>query len=156
MSENTGTNSTKSGPGRPSKSDRDSKRSNLSARITSDLSNRLDAAAKASGRSLSQEVGYRLEQSFSSVDARNEGFGGEQAYKVMRWLALSLDLSADVTGKDWRTDRRTMRMAIEAMSTMLEGGVGEIKDPPDAAAEHEGRQIGERLGSALTELALRD
>jgi Arc-like DNA binding dprotein len=45
------------------------KRIPLNMRTTRELRDRLDAAARASGRSLVQEVEYRIEQSFQTAEA---------------------------------------------------------------------------------------
>lgn len=42
-------------------------------RVTNEMRERLESAAADSGRSLGQEVEYRLEQSFSGITARDEG-----------------------------------------------------------------------------------
>ncbi len=53
-------------PGRPPAGPYEGKRKTLSTRITPELRDKLEAASKASGRSLSQEIELRLDRSFQT------------------------------------------------------------------------------------------
>lgn len=59
------------GPGRPQLALGEGKRFPLNMRTTKVLRDRMVTASKASGRSLSQEVEYRLERSFLEQDFAN-------------------------------------------------------------------------------------
>lgn len=50
--------------GRPTKQPAPGKRASLGLKVTADIKRRLDAAARANGRTQSQEAEVRLEQSF--------------------------------------------------------------------------------------------
>ena len=83
------------GGGRKPQGEFAGKRAVLSTRITQETRNRLKAAARASGRSLSQEIEFRLRASFATAqqqDAQNRALGyliGQMA----AWI-----------GPDWRTN----------------------------------------------------
>ncbi|MBT4589587.1 MAG: hypothetical protein HOC57_09915 [Rhodospirillaceae bacterium] len=87
--------------GRPPKGPYAEKRKTLSTRITEGLRLDLEKAAKSTGRSLSQEIEFRLEQSFISEQAKFSEFGGEANYKKFRTFAGVADLVSEVAGKDW-------------------------------------------------------
>ena len=55
-------------PGRPSLPDDEKRSRNLTFRSRTDLRDRLSAAASKSGRSISEEVEFRLEESFATAD----------------------------------------------------------------------------------------
>jgi hypothetical protein len=77
------------------------KRYPLNMRTTKETRERLEAAALASGRSLAQEVEYRLEQSIDQIEA----FGGAVPYKLMGALAGFASVISDVRGKEWLRHR---------------------------------------------------
>jgi hypothetical protein len=64
------------------------KRIPLNMRTTREIRNRLTTAAIASGRSLAQEVEYRLERSFRDDDLnkRLDDFGEQIAERLLRKL----------------------------------------------------------------------
>jgi hypothetical protein len=59
------------------------KRYPLNMRTTKEIRDRLEAAARQAGRSLAQEVEYRLDQSFLDEDA----WGGAEVQSLLRGLA---------------------------------------------------------------------
>ena len=74
--------------GRPTKPPVEGTRVMLGLRVTANIKRKLEAAAIESGRSLSQEAEFRLEQSFERVDfeALQEDLAGRIAKKVdVRW-----------------------------------------------------------------------
>ncbi len=116
------------------------KRKTLTTRITEGMRNQLEAAAKANDRSLSQDIEFRLEQSFlierGAVDVRNavlqgvyESFGGEDKYRLLQPLAL---IAYHSIGADWNTTVSGRRQAYAAMAVLNEMIAGEAtKDMAD-------------------------
>ncbi len=67
---------------------------------------RLEREAADSGRSLVQEVEFRLERSFRDEDALIEAFGGRYTYdvlKVMGSVAAQIQTREGKTAADWKT-----------------------------------------------------
>jgi hypothetical protein len=77
------------------------KRYPLNMRTTREMRERLEASARASGRSLAQEVEIRLEQSFRVDDVRREikEFAAREADYQKRINQLT-DLLLQITTKD--------------------------------------------------------
>ena len=70
----------------------------------------LEAAADATGRSLSQEAELRLEQSLTN---QRELFGGEELYRLFRLLGAAAGVVEQRTGSSWSTDYKTF-LAVKA------------------------------------------
>ncbi len=133
-------------PGRPPRGEYVDKRKTLSTRITSELRDRLDKSADESGRSLSQEIEFRLEQSFRAEDAYYREFGDKSLYMTMRWFALTLDEAQQITEKPWKKDEETFGIAANALWTMLRKGMPESgAGLPDKRADRMGRRLGENF-----------
>ena len=110
-------------PGRPPRGEYVDKRKTLSTRITSELRDRLDKSADESGRSLSQEIEFRLEQSFRDQKALYREFGGQENYNIMRFLALIPHFAEAMTRQPWREDRETFRIVMKAIEATFETGI---------------------------------
>ncbi len=104
--------------GRPPLPPEAGKRFPLNMRTTKNIRDELQAAAHASGRSLAQEVEYRLEQSFQVEKNRYREFRNKKTYHLMRWFAATLRASELFTEKSWVTDEETFLIALEAMKTL--------------------------------------
>ena len=94
------------------------KRKTLTTRITNKTRENLDAAAKATDRSLSQEIEFRLERSFLQDEADErvreavlegiyDSFGGEKKFGVMRLKASMIQMVEQYTGKSYFEDPHT-------------------------------------------------
>ena len=70
--------------GRPSLPSDQGKRAHFTTRLRTGLKKSLEAEAANAGRSLSEEIEFRLERSFADQDALNEAFGGAHNLAVMR------------------------------------------------------------------------
>jgi hypothetical protein len=104
------------------------KRYPLNMRTTKETRDRIESAARASGRSLVQEVEHRLEQSFQDDDRLTEAFGGELAFKLMRALAGFATVLSGRRNKDWLRDQGVFD---EVVSQWI-GAMRELR-PPDPA-----------------------
>ena len=118
------------------------KRPSMGFRPTSELREKLESAAAESGLSLTQEVERRLEWSFSDPDARLQGFGSEERLKLLRTLALAVDMVETTTGKDILTDPDTASVAYDAMEGILDGIlVARPGAPLDKTSPAEGQEM---------------
>ena len=107
------------------------KRKTLTTRITNKTRESLDAAAKATDRSLSQEIEFRLERSFLQDEADErvreavledvyESFGTEKkTFLIMRALASVAQMAEQITGKSWLEDPGTNRLANSMISEAI-------------------------------------
>ena len=114
--------------GRPPLAETEGRRSVLNARVTRETRRRLEETAAGSGRSLSQEIEIRLEQSFSEEEARYKEFGGKPYYELARMLAWTTSLVETVTGKTWRQDVET-RHEVETAISRFFGRFGAAEPP---------------------------
>jgi hypothetical protein len=74
----------------------------LSTRIRRDTRDALARAAKARGRSLSQEIENRLRRSFESEAKLVDMFGGSTNYRLVQMIAIAMSLrSEDGPQADW-------------------------------------------------------
>jgi TraY domain len=87
--------------GRPSLPKGEGKRHAIGLRATADLRRKLEEGAKQSGRSLSQEAEFRLENSYRDDDRIAESFGGDLTFKIMRALAAIVLVMNSLRGEDW-------------------------------------------------------
>jgi hypothetical protein len=101
-------------PGRPTTAAKPGQKSTLSLRLTAELKTRLDAAAKANDRPLSQEAEIRLEQSFKTQSLLSEvltlAYGPDVA-KVMLEFGEQL-LIANALGYEREEQHRYERLKL--------------------------------------------
>ena len=96
------------------------KSSVFSTRIRPDLRQGLEKAAKQSGRSLSQEVEFRLRRSFVEDDRIADAFGDRQTYRLMRMMADAIHIFDEPAGsKRWTDNPVTFHLAQEAVIAVL-------------------------------------
>ena len=128
--------------GRPPLGPDEGKRSVLNARITTRLRANLEMAAAETGRSLSQEIEFRLEQSFLRETAQHEAFGGEHVDALMRVLGNAVRLIEATGGKKWQEDRETFTWVKATIEKLLDA-LG-----PAAGAYTDGEQgrLGDDIG----------
>lgn len=72
-------------------SGRGDRRKTTSTRITPETRAQLEEAAAQTGRSLAQEIEFRLEKSFLTDDARFAQFGGKEKFTLCRLFAVCAD-----------------------------------------------------------------
>ncbi len=106
------------------------KRKTLTTRITNKTRENLDAAAKATDRSLSQEIEFRLERSFLQDEADEriretvlkdiyDSFGKKKTFRIMRLLASMVQIVEQTTGKSWLEDPETNIWVNEMISEAI-------------------------------------
>jgi len=110
----------------------------------------LEEAAEETGRSLSQEIEFRLEQSFSNEEAKYETFGGKHTYSLMRLLGSAVSLVETGTGKKWRDDRLTYRQAKATIDKLLDGlGPHTKEELDDKVLREKADGIGDALATVI-------
>ncbi len=113
---------------RPKRVDR---RKTTSTRITPEMRKRLEAGAAQSGRSLAQEIEFRLAQAFAkekkqaaisdeAVRGIYASFGKLETFLVARLLANAIQTIEAVTGKNWMDDPEAHRQTQVACITILD------------------------------------
>ncbi|TXN41424.1 Arc family DNA-binding protein [Methylobacterium sp. WL30] len=80
------------------------KRVPLNMRSTRELRDRLETAAEKSGRSIAQEVEFRLEQSFRESDLHAILLGGDRTAKLLQYISTAIKTSVSKDGRNWEND----------------------------------------------------
>ncbi|MGE0117654.1 MAG: TraY domain-containing protein [Dongiaceae bacterium] len=123
--------------GRPTKAAPPGTRASLGLKVTADTKRRLEEAAKASGRTQSQEAEARLERSFD-FDA---ALGGPQIADLVKAIghtmsaagALAFSLATGKSGRDgrWLSHPYAFNQAVQAAHRLIEASrpAGEIVVP---------------------------
>ncbi len=88
--------------GRPPLSPGKRRGASMGFRPTPGIRGKLEEAAKANGRSMSQEVEHRLERSFEEDEARG-GRNTNDVFKVMGAVAAHIQTRTGKTPADWKT-----------------------------------------------------
>ena len=88
--------------GRPPLKKGEAKRSSFNTRLRDRVKERLEAEAANAGRSLSEEIEFRLERSFAEEDAKIAEFGDKMTYRLMKLLSLAKEWVEEGTGKKMR------------------------------------------------------
>lgn len=105
----------------------------LQTRTTAPVRDRLEAAAKRSGRSMSQEMEMRLEQSFQTQDIaenvllliqkRDETLvdlmGGPKTLSLLHALSVIIGCVEHDIGKEWHTDSQSKAAVFSVLETVL-------------------------------------
>ena len=102
--------------GRPKLPDDVAKRHPLNMKCTAKLRAQLLAAAEISGRNLSAEVEYRLEQSFLPDDVL---VGTEQTQALLKAMSGAIEVAERATGKDWHEDPKTAGLVHQITEPLL-------------------------------------
>jgi hypothetical protein len=93
----------------------------FSTRIRPDLRIKLEKAAKDSGRSVSQEVEFRLRRSFTDDEKIAEMFFDRTTFALMRMVALAIHLNPlPENNRSWLEDPEQFESAIAAALNVLE------------------------------------
>ena len=91
------------------------KRQHLTMRVTQDMRDRIEAAATRNGRSRSQEMEFRLEQSLRS----DAGLGGPEQADLLRRMELVMDAASSVIGEAWWKRDVAWRLLRDCMGFLL-------------------------------------
>lgn len=110
--------------GRPPLKPGTPKRSSFNTRLRSKLKERLEAEAQEAGRSLSEEIEFRLEQSFRDEDT----FGGAPMASLFRLLAAAAQIIENDTGKSRDDDWDTYMITNEAWRALISASSPPVPD----------------------------
>jgi hypothetical protein len=91
--------------GRPALKPGSPKRSSFNTRLRDETKHRLESLAQIAGRSLSEEIEFRLEQSLRDDDALVERLGGKETYALLTVMGSVASLIQARTAKktaDWK------------------------------------------------------
>jgi len=103
--------------GRPPLPKEEGKRFALALRVTGPMRRALEEAANSSGRSISQEIELRLEQTFSNEKV----FGGDAMLGLLQMLAgAAAMVEARQGGKRWTSDWDTYQAVRRAWETIIQ------------------------------------
>lgn len=108
--------------GRPPAGEFKGKSTVFTTRIRPDLRERLSSSAEQNGRSLSQEVERRLNDSFRMEDRMEDIFGSTDNFWTMRVVAMALENSKLMHGssQNWRQDAQAFDSAMKIITKTLE------------------------------------
>jgi hypothetical protein len=103
------------------KGDYADKAATISTRITQDLRDWLETAAKKSGRSLSQEIETRLRRTFREEENLAKQFGSADAARVFTAIAQTLNMmrNSENPDADWLHDPYAFTLAADAINATL-------------------------------------
>jgi hypothetical protein len=90
----------------------------LTVRLRDQVRQELDAAAKAAGRSLSEEIEYRVELGLARRDYLHE-IWGHDIFMIADTAARSLDHIQQHTGKYWIQDDRTFVLFLRTLDEIV-------------------------------------
>lgn len=118
------TSHTKSSRGRPRKEPVPGERHPVTVRLGARSKGDLEVAADQTGRSLSQEIEFRLELSFRD----DQTLGGGETAMLLRTLAAVIWNIEERTGASWRKDYPTAMAVSAALATAIRA----MSPKPDA------------------------
>ncbi len=99
------------------------KRKTLTTRITERTRRRLDEASEATDRSLSQEIEFRLEESFQRDRFENaifEALGGREHYPLLVMVGNAVRMVEEGSGQRWHQDFETAAQVKNAITTIID------------------------------------
>lgn len=120
----------------------------LNMRTSPELRAKIEEAADANGRSLTQEVERRLFSSFTL----DQYVGRMHIQSLTLMLGAAVSLIEDRTGKRWTEDQETWIMVSEAVMRLLRWD----RPPPDSDQEEEWEIFRESLAASEKEKAARE
>ena len=111
------------GRGRPPKPRDEVKRASFQTRMREPLRMRLEIAAEENGRSLSEEIEQRLEDSFRGLPVLKAAFGGEFGWQLALMLFTSfrppgvrtIQLNPEFQSLDWLEDPAKFEDALRSL-----------------------------------------
>jgi hypothetical protein len=127
----------------------------LNMKVPQDLRSRLERAAKKSGRSLTSEVGYRVERSFDYEKL----FGSEYTQILVRLIAAATTLIESKTGKRWHEEPEVLEKVLHAVRLIAHAadliGTEPDKRPDDDRFDALMKDVGE-AAEAIVDLVTGD
>jgi len=109
--------------GRPPKAKEDRKAVNFTFRSRGQMRERLEKAAAASGRSISEEIEFRLNQSFDEERLSAAFLGGNDTAKALQGIANVMQLET-AAGTPWSKDQEKVEAVRTAADLIIAGTAG--------------------------------
>ncbi len=107
--------------GRPPRGEHRDVRERVSVRMTTELKGWLEAEARESDRSLTQEVESRLRESFARDDSMRREFAEDrETLGLLRLIGQAVNMVQAETGQTWVKDRYTFDQVRRAVPAVLE------------------------------------
>lgn len=131
------------------------KRHPLNMRTTKELRDRIETAALASGRSLVQEVEFRLEQSFHTDSLIHLLHGSEASATALRLIAAAMQMeTVGEDGTPWPQDASKREVVFRATCLIMAAVAGQPSPfPPirrdDSSSENLPSERGQLLAQFL-------
>ena len=104
-------------------------------RPTPEIREKLEEAAKANGRSMSQEVEHRLERSFTEEAnlewAYKQFIGDEALHRAIMMANHFIQISQEETGVPWHEDKELRREASEVYWIQLDTEAAKLSADAD-------------------------
>ncbi len=97
------------------------KRFPLNMRTTRETRQKIEAAAKGSGRSLAQQVEWLVEKALADEEAKYNEFGGHEYYRLGLLLACAVQEGELISGKRWFETRRSIDKTAAFVVSFLDG-----------------------------------
>lgn len=102
--------------GRPALPENERRLKPMSFRPDPNVRQRIEDAAGASGRSLSQEIEFRLLQ---TLEAERQ-VGGPELWALFKMMGAAVELIEQMTGKTWKSNHETSTAIFEAWYRLIE------------------------------------
>jgi hypothetical protein len=124
-------------------------------RPTPEVRAKLEQAAQANGRSMSQEVESRLEASFLKEEAKYDEFGGDAYYRLGLLLVSVIQEGELISRERWFATPELIDKTAAFLVTFLDGYGRTFAEGPGATSEldyqdrlNELRRLAERMKSS--------
>jgi hypothetical protein len=109
------------------------------------LKEKLEASAARNQRSLSEELGYRLEMG-EMIETMGIGFGRPELFWTMHLIAHAILAVERQTGKSWNEDGATRQQCRYAIASVVDN----LERLPEGLPMTEGNEIGTKIGRIAT------
>lgn len=96
------------------------KRGTFSFRVTASLRSKLEAAAEASARPVSEEIEHRLERSFEDVDLLLRHFGSSESLKLAQAVSMLGQHVETQTMRKWTEDPKAKGEYLAGIKRFLD------------------------------------
>lgn len=126
--------------GRPPAGEK-AKRGVIAVRATEEFRARIDAAAAASGRSMSQEIEARLEESFRIDDS----LGGPEQAEILRIIQAVMDHVSRQFDRSWLEDGTAARIVASAVGRLFSTIATFANDSGELARLHRDTDVEQAL-----------
>jgi hypothetical protein len=104
-------------------------------RTTRETRQKIEAAAKGSGRSLAQQVEWLVEKALSDEEAKYDEFGGESYYRLGLLVACAAHEGEFISGKRWFETPQSIDKTLAFAVSFLDGYGRNLGKGPGTTSE---------------------